>query len=65
MNTVYVTYMKSGVPFKGVISSSQYHRYSIDPSIRDLQIHADNRMMESAFNAAKGIYTPTKNILLG
>lgn len=64
MSTVYVTYESHGSLKRGVLSQSQYDKYSKDPSIHNLQVYASQRLQEQAYNEAKGISGKGKSMLL-
>lgn len=65
MNTIYVTYRQNGSLKRGVLSQTQYQKYSQDPTISDLRNYINQSSMEQAFNEAKGIVEKNKSILLG
>jgi hypothetical protein len=62
---LYVTYQQNGVLKRGVLSQSQYEKYCKDPSISNIQIHANQTFMENYFNQQKGISSNPKSFLLG
>lgn len=65
MQAIYIIYSQSGSLKRGVISETQYSKYSQDPSISNLQVYVNQSSMENAFNEAKGISGSAKRILLG
>lgn len=63
MPVVYVTYTQNGVKKKGSINESQYDALASNPSISDLTVYPNPRLMEQAYNGSKG--NSAKRMLLG
>jgi len=64
-NALCVTYKQNGQLRRAVLSQQQYNMYLKDSSIQELQIHANQSLMEAYFDQSNGINKPRKQILLG
>ena len=62
---LYVTYTLNNQMRRAVISQRQYEAYRKDASIQNLQIHANQNLMEQAFNEVNGIKNSTKQLIYG
>ena len=65
MSALYVTYLQNGMLKRAVISKKQYEAYRKDISIKDIQIHGSQNLMEDFYNSTNGISKPIKQILCG
>lgn len=65
MAAIYCTYSQNGILKRGVLSPTQYEKYSKDPSISNLQVYASQAFMEESYNSIKGVKSNPKSILFG
>ena len=62
---VYCTYESNGSLKRGVLSQTQYLKYSQDSPIHNLQIYATQSLMEAGYMQKKGVSGNPKTMLLG
>lgn len=62
---IYVTYYQNGVMRRAVLSERQYTAYQKDISIKGLQVHGNQRLMETYFNETNGITKNQRQLLHG
>lgn len=65
MTLLYITYRQNGTLKKGTVKQQQYEALQNDSSITELTIHPNSRLMEQAFNEARGANGSSKRVLHG
>lgn len=65
MAALYCTYTQNGMMRRAVLSQKQYETYRKDVSIKDLQIHGSQTLMEDYFNQSNSINKPVRQLLHG
>lgn len=60
---VYCTYISNGTLKRGVLSQTQYLKYSQDSSIQNLKVYATQGLMESGYMQEKGVSGHPKTML--
>lgn len=62
---IYVTYFQNGTMKRAVLSERQYMNYQKDITIKNMQIHGNQRLMEAFFNESNNINFKQRQLLYG